>query len=111
MEKSFAYKLLSNQYYIPYGYEEYIVKPYRELSTVFWKHIDVKVVDATVDGIAGILYSTGENTRTMQSGNLSKMLKWMVAGTVGLLSLAVVFGLAVRYSDEILVILSGLGVM
>jgi NADH-quinone oxidoreductase subunit L len=33
----------------------------------------------------------------------------MVAGTVGLLLIAVVFGLAVRYSDEILVILSGLG--
>jgi NADH-quinone oxidoreductase subunit L len=35
----------------------------------------------------------------------------MVAGLVGLLSLAVVFGLAVRYSDEIVAILSGLGVM
>jgi NADH-quinone oxidoreductase subunit L len=46
----------------------------------------------------------------MQSGNLSTMLKWMVAGTVMLLSFAVVFGLAVRYSDEILAILSGLGV-
>jgi NADH-quinone oxidoreductase subunit L len=38
------------------------------------------------------------------------MLKWMVAGTIALLSLAVVFGLAVRYSDTILAILSGLGV-
>jgi NADH-quinone oxidoreductase subunit L len=46
----------------------------------------------------------------MQSGNLSTMLKWMVAGLVALLSLAVVFGLAVRHSDEIKTILSGLGV-
>ena len=46
----------------------------------------------------------------MQSGNLSTMLKWMVAGTIAMLSLAVVFGLAVRYSDEIKIILSGLGV-
>jgi NADH-quinone oxidoreductase subunit L len=38
------------------------------------------------------------------------MLKWMVAGVIGLLSLAVVYGLAVRYSDQILAILSGLGV-
>jgi NADH-quinone oxidoreductase subunit L len=70
----------------------------------------MKIVDATVDGIAGIIYNTGEKTRDMQSGNLSTMLKWMVAGTVGLLSLAVVFGLAVRYSVEIKAILSGLGV-
>jgi len=110
MENSFAYKLLFNQYYIPYIYEEYLVKPYRELSTIFWEQIDLKIVDASVDGIAGIVYGTGEKTRAMQSGNLSTMLKWMVAGTVGLLSLAVVFGLAARYSDEIMAILSGLGV-
>ena len=110
MENSFKYKLLINQYYIPHFYEEYLVKPYRDLSTIFWKQVDQKVVDATVDGIANLFYATGESTRTMQSGNLSTMLKWMVAGAVALLSLAVVFGLAVRHSDEISTILSGLGV-
>jgi NADH-quinone oxidoreductase subunit L len=110
MENSFAYKLLINQYYIPYFYEEYIVKAYRELSEIFWTKIDQKIVDGTVDGIANILYKTGNTTRVMQSGNLSTMLKWMVAGTVALLSLAVVFGLAARYSGEIKSILSGLGV-
>jgi len=110
MENSFVYKLLINQYYIPYFYEEYIVKAYRELSEVFWTKIDQKVVDGTVDGIANVLYQTGEKTRVMQSGNLSTMLKWMVAGTVALLSLAVVFGLAARYSGEIKIFLSGLGV-
>ncbi len=109
MENSFMYKLLLNQYYIPYAYEEYIVKPYNELSAALWK-VDQNVVDASVDGIANIFYKTGENTRHMQSGNLSTMLKWMVAGTVALLSLAVVFGLAARYSGEIRTILSGLGV-
>lgn len=99
MENSFKYKLLINQYYIPYFYENFLVQPYRKLSTVFWKQIDQKVVDATVDGLAGIIYSTGENTRTMQSGNLSTMLKWMVTGLVILLSLAVAFGLAVKYTN------------
>ena len=70
----------------------------------------MKIVDASVDGIAGIIYGTGEKTRAMQSGNLSTMLKWMVLGLVILLSLAVVFGLAARHFDEIKVILSGLGV-
>jgi len=110
MENSFAYKLLINQYYIPHFYEEYIVRPYRELSRMFWKEVDMKIVDASVDGIAGIIYGTGEKTRAMQSGNLSTMLKWMVLGLVILLSLAVVFGLTVRHLDEIKVILSGLGV-
>ncbi|MGE4420348.1 MAG: NADH-quinone oxidoreductase subunit L [Sulfurimonas sp.] len=110
MENSFGYKLLINQYYIPYFYENYIVKAYRELSEVFWTKVDQKIVDATVDGIANVFYQTGEKTRVMQSGNLSTMLKWMVAGTVVLLSLAVVFGLAARHSGEIKTFLSGLGV-
>lgn len=110
MENSFAYKLLINQYYIPHFYEEYLVQPYRKLSTIFWKQVDQKIVDASVDGIAGILYNTGSATRTMQSGNLSTMLKWMVAGLVIILSLAVVFGLAVKYLDDIEMILSSLGV-
>ena len=110
MENSFMYKLLLNQYYIPYAYEKYLVVPYREMSEIFWTHIDLKIVDASVDGIAGFIYNTGDRTSAMQSGNLSTMLKWMVAGLLGMLSLAVVFGLAVRYSDEILAILSGLGV-
>jgi len=110
MENSFKYKLLINQYYIPYAFEEYLVKPYRELSTVLWEKVDMKIVDASVDGIANIIHSTGVKTRNMQSGNLSIMLKWMVLGTVILLSLAVVFGLTVRYSGEINTILSALGV-
>ncbi len=110
MENSFGYKLLKNQYYIPQFYENYLVKPYRELSLAFWKEVDMKIVDATVDGIAKAIYNTGENTRDMQNGNLSTMLKWMVAGAVGLLSLAVVFGLAVKFSSEIEFFLSTLGV-
>ncbi|MCF6339243.1 MAG: NADH-quinone oxidoreductase subunit L [Sulfurimonas sp.] len=110
MENSFKYKLLINQYYIPHFYEEYLTKPYRKLSIIFWEKIDMKIVDASVDGIAKAIYATGEKTRGMQSGNLSTMLKWMVAGLVILLSLAVVFGLAARHSVEIGTILSGLGV-
>jgi len=96
MENSFKYKLLINQYYIPYFYENYMIRPYRKLSRAFWKEIDQRVVDATVDGIAKVIYATGDGTRQMQSGNLSTMLKWMVAGLVVLLSLAVAFGLATR---------------
>jgi NADH-quinone oxidoreductase subunit L len=86
-----CYKILFNQYYIPHIYEEYISKPYRELSTVAWKQLDMKIVDATVDMIAGAFYKTGEATHTMQDGNLSTMLRWMVAGTALLLVLAVAF--------------------
>ncbi len=91
MENSFFYKLLINQYYIPKIYDEVFTKPYYELSKIAWKQIDLKIVDATVDGIANTIYKTGENTRHIQNGNLSTMLRWMVIGLVVLLSLAVAF--------------------
>ncbi|MBN2870564.1 MAG: NADH-quinone oxidoreductase subunit L [Campylobacterales bacterium] len=91
MEKSFLYKLLWNQYYIPKIYDEVFSKPYLELSRIAWKQIDLKIVDATVDGIANAIYKTGENTRDIQNGNLSSMLRWMVVGLVVLLALAVAF--------------------
>lgn len=91
MENSFGYKLLWNQYYIPKFYEEVFAKPYAELSKIAWKQIDLKIVDATVDGIANIIYKTGENTRDIQNGNLSTMLRWMVIGLVVLITLAVAF--------------------
>lgn len=91
MEKSFGYKLLWNQYYIPKMYEEIFAKPYLELSKIAWKQIDLKIVDATVDAIANAIYKTGENTRDIQNGNLSSMLRWMVIGLVVLMTLAVAF--------------------
>ncbi|KFN38632.1 MAG: NADH:ubiquinone oxidoreductase subunit L [Sulfuricurvum sp. MLSB] len=91
MENRFCYKLLWNQYYIPKFYEEVFSKPYLELSRIAWKQIDLKIVDATVDAIANAIYKTGENTRDIQDGNLSSMLRWMVVGLVVLLALAVAF--------------------
>ncbi|MEW5831557.1 MAG: NADH-quinone oxidoreductase subunit L [Campylobacterota bacterium] len=91
MENRFCYKLLWNQYYIPKFFDEVFSKPYLELSKIAWKQIDLKIVDATVDAIANAIYKTGENTRDIQNGNLSSMLRWMVVGLVVLLALAVAF--------------------
>jgi NADH-quinone oxidoreductase subunit L len=102
--KCTLYKLFSNQYYIPKIYDVVFSKPYLELSKIFWKQVDIKIVDATVDGIANILQKTGSETRTMQSGNLSIMLRWMVVGVVVL----ILFALSYTYSDLIAQELSNL---
>ena len=85
------YILLKNQYYIPKIYEEVIFKPYYALSRFAWKQIDVRIIDFTVDLIARTLYKTGQESRKMQSGNLSDMLRWMVVGIVVLLALAIFY--------------------
>ena len=89
-ENGFFYKLLKNQYYVPKFYEEFITKPYMMISEKFWTEVDLKIVDATVDGIAKFLYGAGDKTRSMQSGNLSNYLNWMAVGAVLLLVIAAI---------------------
>jgi NADH-quinone oxidoreductase subunit L len=90
VENSVLYKLLINQYYVPKIYEEIITKPYAMLSEKFWTHVDLKIVDATVDNIAKFFYASGDNVRSMQTGNLSNYLNWMAVGGVILLIVAAI---------------------
>ena len=90
VENGFVYKLLKNQYYVPKFYEEFITKPYMMISEVLWTKVDLKIVDATVDNIAKFFYSTGDKTRSMQTGNLSNYLNWMAVGGVLLLVIAAI---------------------
>ncbi|WP_415407145.1 NADH-quinone oxidoreductase subunit L [Sulfurovum sp. CS9] len=90
LENSFIYKLLANQYYIPQFYEEFITKPYAMISEKMWTSVDMKIVDATVDGIAKFLYKSGDASRKMQTGNLSNYLNWMAVGAVLLLLVAAI---------------------
>jgi len=83
-----VHRILANQYFIPDFYAEKICKPYKVASKFAWEKLDMKVVDATVDFIAGVIYTTGDKARKMQSGNLSTNLKWMVFGLVVLLVFA-----------------------
>jgi len=102
------YKVLLNQYYIPEFYETFLTQPYRELSKMMWQ-IDMKIVDATVDGIAGIIYGTGKATHKMQDGNLSTMLKWMVVGLLVMLILAAVYANAGIIWNMATTLVPGLG--
>ena len=95
LEKSFVYKLLANQYYIPQFYEEFITKPYAMVSEIFFEKIDLKIVDTTVDNIAKFFRETGDSTRSMQTGNLSNYLNWMGAGGVILLLIAAIAAMLV----------------
>jgi len=81
-EKNWLYKLLINQYYIPVLYDKVFAKPYKELSDIAWKEIDMQVVDASVDGIAKFVEKSGDVSRKAQNGNLSSYLKWMAVGLV-----------------------------
>ncbi len=87
-----CYKLLANQYYMNHLWENAVSKPYGKLAAFSWKEIDLKIIDTIVDGIGKGFYGGGEAGTAMQSGNLSKALKWMGIGIAVLLILVVAFG-------------------
>ncbi len=89
-----CYKVLANQYFMPHLIENVINKPYLALSKFSWKKVDLKIVDAIVDAIAKVVYKSGEQTRIMQSGNLSTSLRLMILGLTVLLVLLVALGIA-----------------
>jgi len=88
-ESTWSYKLLINQYYIPNLYNKLFVQNYKKLSAIAWS-IDQKVVDATVDFIAKVVYSSGEGASKIHNGNLSSMLRLMTLGFVVILIVALI---------------------
>ncbi|MAD42402.1 MAG: NADH-quinone oxidoreductase subunit L [Arcobacter sp.] len=92
-EEKGIYKLLSNQYYIPHFYENYITKPYHQLSVWVFEVIEIKLIDNTIEGIARLINRAGGKARVIQSGNLSSSLRLMVLGLILGLVLALVLSL------------------
>ena len=81
-ENTGIYKLLSNQYYIPKFYENFISKPYYAISVWVWKVIEIKIIDGSIDGLAHFINKLGVVIRPIQSGNLSSSLRLMAVGLI-----------------------------
>ncbi|MGB5866828.1 MAG: NADH-quinone oxidoreductase subunit L [Arcobacteraceae bacterium] len=90
-EKSFIYKLLVNQYYLPHFWDYVVCKVYFVISKFSYKEVDMKVIDTLVDGVANRVVDGAEVGTSMQNGNLSSSLKWMGIGILVLLILVLVF--------------------
>jgi len=90
-QNNFFYKLLINQYYLPHFWDFIVCRVYLVLAKFSWKEVDLKVIDTIVDGVANRVVDGGEVGSSMQSGNLSKSLKWMGFGILVLLILVLVF--------------------
>ncbi|MGB3750222.1 MAG: NADH-quinone oxidoreductase subunit L [Arcobacteraceae bacterium] len=90
-KNKFIYKLLVNQYYLPHFWDFVVSRFYTAVSRFSWKQIDLKIIDKTVDGIASTIVEGGKIGCSMQSGNLSKSIRWMGFGLLVLLVLVLVF--------------------
>jgi len=67
-----------------------VVKPLLWISTVvFWKAVDVTVIDGAVNGVAEGLTNVGDGVRHTQSGNTRSYAVWVVVGAIVII--AVIF--------------------
>jgi NADH-quinone oxidoreductase subunit L len=85
-----AYTTLLNKYYVDEIYAALIVKPLLWISTnVLWQTVDIRAIDATVNGIAEGASDLGDGVRHTQSGNTRSYAVWVVIGA--LVIIAIIF--------------------
>jgi NADH-quinone oxidoreductase subunit L len=84
------YNTLLHKYYVDEMYGALIVKPMLWISrNVLWQTIDVRVIDATVNGVAEGATGIGDGVRHTQSGNTRSYAVWVVIGA--LVIIAIIF--------------------
>jgi len=78
-----AYKVLYKKYYVDELYQAVVIGPLMWLSrNVFWKVVDVGIIDGTVNGIAGGTTAVGDTVRHTQSGNTRSYAVWVLVGAI-----------------------------
>ncbi|PDW37453.1 NADH-quinone oxidoreductase subunit L [Helicobacter pylori] len=90
-EGGFLYKLLLNQYYIPQLYQG-IAKVFSAIASFLHQVVELRIIDAIVDTIGRSVFVIGRVFRISQDGNLTSMLRFMVAGVLILLAFVAFFG-------------------
>ena len=84
------YNTLLHKYYVDEIYAALIVKPLLWISTnVLWQTVDVRAIDATINGIAEGAMGVGDGVRHTQSGNTRSYAVWVVIGA--LVVIAIIF--------------------
>jgi len=82
------HKVLYNKYYVDELYHAVVVGPLVWLSrNVFWKVVDVGLVDGTVNGIASGSRAVGDTVRQTQSGNTRSYAVWVLVGAIVVLAI------------------------
>ncbi len=74
------FEVLWNKYYVDEIYEALILKPYSELSRLFWQVLDVRGIDGAVNGIASLSAGFGNWLRHLHTGNVQTYALVMLVG-------------------------------
>ncbi len=83
--RSFFARLSYNKFYVDELYNTLFTKPLDWCSRIFYKIIDVRLIDGLVNGIGRLTVVAGRGLRLLQAGNVGFYLFMMVAGILALL--------------------------
>ncbi|MEW6323914.1 MAG: NADH-quinone oxidoreductase subunit L [Nitrospirota bacterium] len=81
------YALSLNKWYVDELYDRLIVRPTVRLAHALWRHMDVRVIDGAVNGVAALLSQWAGQARRMQSGQLQHYALVMTVGLFLLVSM------------------------
>jgi NADH:ubiquinone oxidoreductase subunit 5 (subunit L)/multisubunit Na+/H+ antiporter MnhA subunit len=79
---SSLYSFLYDRWRVDEFYDRTIVQPLKRLAMVFWRVIDVGIIDATVNGLAGVVNGTSARLRTVQTGLVANYALAIALGMV-----------------------------
>jgi len=80
-----VYRVLYNKYYVDEIYAAVIVWPLKAVSFVFWKIVDVVLVDGSLVGLGRIVAGGGSILRRLQTGIVQSYAVLMMLGVVAIL--------------------------
>jgi NADH-quinone oxidoreductase subunit L len=90
-----AYDIIYNKYFVDEMYDAAIVRPTLGISRAFlWKGIDKGLVDGIVNGVGHQTRNMGSLLRRTQSGSVRSYAAWVVFGSVVVIFLMAVLGVA-----------------
>ena len=73
--------LLANKYYVDEVYDATIIKPVGLLSEHgLWRALDVRSIDASVNGVAGVVGGSSDLLRRIQTGSVRAYAASLVLG-------------------------------
>jgi len=87
VKQGFIPRLLANKYYVDEFYNAIIVKPLNGLASFTYKFLELKGVDAIVNGIGKLVVFISGQARKLQTGNTGFYIFAMVIGMLVLLAL------------------------
>ena len=79
-QMSGLYRLLLNKWYVDEVYDALIVQPIRKVSEVFWRTVDVGLIDRFVMLFGKVSDRTGSTVRLIQTGSLQFYTLMLLVG-------------------------------